>query len=713
MPAEPFAHLLSPGRIGPLELRNRIVVTAMGVNLAEPDGSCGERIRAYHEEQARGGAGLINTGVAGVAWPAGANQPRQVAISEDRHIPGIAALAAAVHRHGAKLSLQLHHGGLVAPEDMKAGRPVWVPSFPVPPQRDISALWLAEEIAQSPAPQIRSFEFRVMTVEDIGAVVAQFAAAARRAREAGADGLEIHGGHGYLLSSFISPHSNRRTDQYGGPLENRLRFLLEVLRAVRDAVGRDLAMWCKLDAREVGRNDGITVADACRAARLAQEAGADAITVTAYHDTDQGKLHSASHTPHEPGVNLPAAAAIKAAVSVPVIASGRIEPEIAEAHIASGSIDFVAMGRKLLADPQLPRKLAAGRAADVRPCIYCYTCISAIYVQDSVRCAVNPDTGFESLHPVAPVTTQRRRVVVVGGGPGGMEAAWRLAVAGHEVVLLERGARLGGTLRFAALAYAANERLLDWLIRQVGAAGVEVRLNTAATPGLLRTLAPDAVVVATGARRDLPDLPGRDLPQVFSGDDLRRLVLGEDSPSLARKTGQVTRLATRLGAASGLTANLDFLRRATHTWMPLGRRLSIIGGELVGLELAEFLSERGRQVAVIDAAPRLGAGLTLVRRMRLIEELQERGVALHAGATGIAIEPGQVRFVDSAGRPQSLAADHVIVAQGASGDLELADELRAAGFTVYPVGDCQGIGYVEGAMRGAAEAAGLLAGIRP
>ncbi len=713
MPAETFAHLLSPGRIGPLELRNRMIVTAMGANLAEPDGSCGERICAFHEEQARGGVGLVNTGVAGVAWPAGANQPRQIAISDDRFIPGVAALAAAVHRHGAKLSLQLHHGGLVAPEDMKAGRPLWVPSLPEPPQRDISATWLPEEIARSPAPQIRSVEFRVMTAEDIRTIVGQFAAAARRAQEAGADGVEIHGGHGYLLSSFISPHSNRRTDEYGGPLENRLRFLLEVLRAVRTQVGRDFAMWCKLDAHELALAGGIILADACRAASFAQEAGADAITVTAYHDTDQGKLHSASHTPHEPGVNLPAAKAIKAAVSVPVIASGRIEPELAEARIADGSITFVAMGRKLLADPQLPRKLAAGRAADVRPCIYCYACISAIYVQDSVRCAVNPETGFESLRPAAPASMQRRRVAVVGGGPGGMEAARRLAAAGHEVVLLERGARLGGTLRFAALTYAANERLLDWLIRQVESAGVEVRLNTAASPELLRSLAPDAVVVATGARRGLPGLPGGDLPQVLSGDDLRCLVLGEESAALSSKTGSITRLATRIGAATGLTANPGFLRRAAQAWMPLGRRIAIVGGELVGLELADFLSERGRTVGVVDEAARLGAGLTLVRRMRLIEELQERGVALHAGAAGIAIEPGHVRFIDAAQRAQSIEADHVIVAKGASGDLALADELRAAGFPVYPVGDCQGAGYIEGAMRGAAEAAAVLTGPRP
>ncbi|HQX46648.1 MAG TPA: FAD-dependent oxidoreductase [Steroidobacteraceae bacterium] len=710
MAASAFAQLLSPGRIGPLELRNRIIVTAMGVNLAEADGTCGERIRAFHEEQARGGVGLVNVGVAGVAWPAGGNEPGQVAISEDRFIPGLAALADAVHRHGAKLSIQLHHGGFGAPEDMKAGRPVWVPCYPEPPKKDITEMWLLEEIAKSPAPQIRNVEFRIMTIEDIRTVVQQFAAAAVRAKRAGADGVEIHAGHGYLLSSFISPRFNKRTDEYGGPLENRVRILLEVVRAIRAAVGPDFAMWCKLDSREVGKEGGITIGDAKRTAKMVEEAGANAITVTAYHDVGQGKLHSASHTPQEPGVNLPYAAQIKAAVGIPVIASGRIEPEVGDAHIATGAIDFVAMGRKLLADPHLPRKLAAGKPQDVLPCIYCYTCISAIYTQEQVRCAVNPETGFESHRTAAAAgtATARKRVVVVGGGPGGMEAARRLVADGHEVVLLERGRELGGTLRFASLAYAANEQLLDWLRRRIEASRVEVRLGTAATPELLRSLRPDAVVVATGARRDMPPLPGSDLPHVFSGDDLRQLMMGESSAALGKKTGWATRLATKIGAATGMTANPGFVRKATHQWMPLGKRIAIVGGELVGLELAEFLSERGRAVGVVDDAPRLGAGLTLVRRMRVIEELQEHGVGLHAGASGITIEPERVRFTDREGRQQKLAADHVIVAKGASGDLALAEELRTAGFTIHTVGDCRGVSYIEGAMRSAAEAAAAI-----
>jgi len=710
MAVQEYAHLLSAGRIGKLALRNRIIVTAMGVNLAEPDGSCGERMLAYHEEQARGGAALVNTGTAGVAWPVGGNMPNQVAISDDRFIPGLAAVADAVHAHGARFSVQLHHGGPVAMQDMLAGRPVWVPSLPAMPTRDFTQAFLLDELAAAPFSKIGAFTYQVMTREDIALVVRQFAAAAVRAQRAGADGVEIHGGHGYLLSAFVSPKSNKREDEYGGSLENRTRFLMETIRAVRAAVGPDFAVWCKIDACERGVDNGITEADAQATARMAQEAGADAITVTAYHDASQGKLHSGSHTPQEPGINLPAAAAIRAVLDIPVIASGRVDPEVGDAHIADGSVDFIAMGRKLLADPGLPNKLAGGRAADVLPCIYCYTCISAIYTGDPVRCAVNPRTGFE--YVVAPPrSSARRRVVVVGGGPGGMEAARRLAEAGQQVILLERGNRLGGTLQFAALGYAANERMLTWLRRQVDLLGIEVRLDTEATPALVRSLAPQAVVVATGAVRELPSLPGADRAHVLSGDDMRALILGEDSAALKRKVGWAARMATRLGAATGVSANLDMVRKASHQWMPLGKRIVIVGGELVGLELAEFLAERGRSVSVVDDCARLGAGLTVVRRMRLLQELDEHGVGLHAAASGIRIDSDAVRFLDKRKAERALEADHVIVAKGARGELGLAEALRAEGLAVHTVGDCAGVAYIEGAMRGAANAAGaILAG---
>lgn len=705
MAAANYSHLLSPGRVGSLDIGNRILVTAMGVSLSEEDGSCGERLIAYHEEQAKGGAGLIISGVCGVAWPTGAVLPNQTAISDDKFLPGLTELTERVHRHGGKIAAQLHHGGLVAGYSASTfDLPLWGPCYPAPMQGDFISYFLPEEMgafAGAKPPQIK-----LMEQEDIDLAVSQFAAAARRAKAAGFDGIEIHSAHGYLLSSFISPKTNSRTDAYGGPIENRLRILLEVIAAIRAEVGVDFPLWCKLDACEIGKEGGIELSHAIAAARLVEAAGVDAITVSAYHDAGKGKLHSASNIPHEPESNIPAAAAIKSAVNVPVIASGRVEPEAADAHIQQGKYDFLAMGRQLLADPALPRKLAEGQADQVRPCVYCYTCVSTAYLRQSVRCAVNPETGFESER--RPARQRGKRYVVIGGGPGGMEAAYRLAEAGNRVILIEKGNRLGGTLRFASLAYPPNERLLEFLMTRVERWQVEVRLNTEATPELLRRLAPDAVVVATGGRRDMPDLPGSHLPHVFSGDDMRNMLLGEASAELKRKTGLATRLATRIGAATGLTANLDFVRTASRSWMPLGKDIVIIGGELVGVELAEFLQERGRNVTVIEPAQRLGKGLTLVRRMRLLSELKEHGVSLHGGVTGIAIGEKAVAFTDAEGLSQSVPADHAIVAMGATGDVALAERLRSEGFVVQTAGDCTGIGYIEGAIRGAAQAAAAL-----
>ena len=694
-----YPHLLSPGRIGSLELRNRILVTAMGVSLSEPDGTVGERLIAYHEAQAKGGAGLIISGVAGVAWPTGAVQPNQTAISDDRFLPGLTALVERVHAHGAKIAAQLHHGGLVAGYSADAfDEELWAPCYPPPFKGDFLDYFLPEEMTgfSGKMPSLR-----LLSHEDIDRVVDQFGAAARRAKQAGFDAIELHGGHGYLISSFLSPKTNTRTDEYGGPLENRAQLLLRVIAAIRAAVGADFPLWVKLDSIEVGKDGGITLDLAIETARLVEAAGVDAITVSAYHDSGQGKLHSASNIPHEPETNIPAAAAIKAAVGVPVIASGRVEPEAGDKHIAKGVYDFLAMGRKLLADPALPAKLAGNAPETVRPCIYCYTCVSTAYVRQPLRCAVNPETGFECEQVTA--TISGKHFVVIGGGPGGMEAARRLNAEGNRVTLIEQGPRLGGTLRIAALAYPANEGLLDWLTREIAWSSVEVRLNTDATPELLRQLAPDAVIVATGARRDMPDIAGADQPHVFSGDDMRNLMMGEGSQELKRKTGLATRLATKIGAATGMTANLDFVRSATRRWMPMGKHITIIGGELVGLELAEFLHERGREVTVLEPAPRLGKGLLLVRRMRLIAELREHGVALHGGVNDLVIGESHVTFTDAGGKARMVPTDNVIVAMGASGDSTLADCLRAAGFAVETVGDCNGVSYIEGAMRGAAD----------
>jgi len=704
-----YPHLLSSGRIGKMELRNRMAVTAMGVSFAEDDGTVGERIIAYHEEQARGGVGLIITGVSGVAWPVGAVQRNQTAISDDRFIPGLTELCRRVHAHGAKIAAQLHHGGLVAVFSSAAfGEPLWAPSIPPAPKGDFSDYFLMEELAGMAG--MKPPAIKVLEKADIDLAVAQFAAGARRAKAAGFDGVEIHSGHGYLLSSFISPITNTRTDEYGGSLENRARLALDVVRAVRAEVGSDFPVWVKIDSREVGKEGGITIDLAKQFAKMVEAAGADAITVTAYHDTANGKLHSESHTPHIEGFNLEAVAAIRSAVSIPLLGSGRVEPEVADRAIGKGELDFVAMGRKMLADPHLPAKLTAGDTDKVRPCIYCYTCISAIYMGDAARCAVNADLGFEfEDSPAQAAAGKIKHIAVIGGGPGGMESARRLAALGHKVTLIEKSDRLGGTLRFASLAYEPNERILNWLRREVDEAGIAVRLSTEATPDLLRSLHVDEVIVATGAIRAMPDIPGGDLPHVLSGDDMRQLIMGESSEELKRKIGLFTRLATKVGAATGATANLALVRKATHAWMPIGDQVVIIGGELVGLELAEFLQERGRTVTVIEEAPRLGKGLTLVRRMRIMAELADHGVALRGGASNFAIGKEAVTFNSTDGSAHRVPADTVIVAKGATGDLSLSHALEAAGFTVHVIGDATGVGYIEGAFRGARNAVARIA----
>jgi NADPH-dependent 2,4-dienoyl-CoA reductase/sulfur reductase-like enzyme len=401
------------------------------------------------------------------------------------------------------------------------------------------------------------------------------------------------------------------------------------------------------------------------------------------------------------------AARFRAALSIPVIAAGRIELDSAERYLAAGKFDFLAMGRKLLADVDLPRKLAAGRAEEIIPCIYCYTCISQIYMSGSVRCAVNPETAFELDDKLRPAAV-RKRVAVVGGGPAGMEAARRLALRGHEVVLLEQSSRLGGTLQFAAIAYAPNERILDWLKRQIGQSKVQVRLKTEATPELLRTLAVDEVVVATGARRSMPAIPGAEQHHVLSGDDLRRLILGEDLDSLKHKAGWATRLASMAGAVTGASGSPEFIREATRKWLPLGERIVIIGGELVGLELAEFLAQRGRKVTVIDDIQKFGAGLQIVRRWRVLYELDELGVVRLPGAREIRIGVDSITYRNPWDQIRTVGADHVIVAKGASGDLLLAESLRAAGFSVHTAGDCNGVGYIDGAMHSAAQVAAAI-----
>ncbi|OZA54987.1 MAG: NADH:flavin oxidoreductase, partial [Sphingomonadales bacterium 39-62-4] len=337
---------------------------------------------------------------------------------DDRFIPALKVMTDRVHTHGAKIAAQLHHGGFVAGySHARWGHALWGPAVPPTPKGNFTDYFLMEELAKLAG--MKAPELNILEKDDIAIAVRQFADGARRAKEAGFDGVEIHGGHGYLLSSFTSPYTNNRTDEYGGSRENRLRLTLEVIAAIRGEVGRDYPVWIKIDSREVGKAGGITIEDAIANAKMVEAAGVDAITITSYHDTSVGKLHSESNIPHLEDWNLPATAEIRKAVSIPVIGSGRIEVATADSAIGKGEADFIAMGRKLLADPHLPRKLTEGQTEQVRPCVYCYTCVSAIYMGEPTRCAVNPGLGLEFEGEPAAAGGNAKHVAVIGGGPGG------------------------------------------------------------------------------------------------------------------------------------------------------------------------------------------------------------------------------------------------------------------------------------------------------
>ncbi len=696
-----YQHLLSPGNIGQMALRNRIIMSPMGSNLSEADGHCGERIQAYYEARARGGAGMVIVGVASIAWPEGACNPNQVAISSDEFLPGLSELAARVKSHNCRAAVQLQHAGKVAVRDIAAGRPMLVPSIPRHTPDEMSAALTPEELSafvKSYTSEGARVAYQEATEEDIAALVANFADAADRALRAGFDGVEIHAGHGYILSEFLSPCSNQREDGYGGSLENRARLLQQVIRAVKARVGSQLAVWCRLDALEFRTEGGITLDDAVRTAALAEAAGADAIHVSAYANPSIGSAFTQAPLVHQPSGYLAYAAAVKKAVSIPVIAVGRLEPDVAESALAEGKADFVAMARKLLADPELPAKLGAGRADNIRPCIYCYTCVSRIFVNDHLRCAVNAQTGFEAQQVLLPAAAPRN-ILVVGGGPAGMETARVASLRGHRVTLVEQGLALGGTVYFSSIVYPENGALVDYLSRELARLGVDVRLNTRVDARYLAQLQPGAVVVATGARRDAPDIPGRELPHVFSGDDMRALMTGERGSQAAAGLPWWQRLLLAFAARTGISRNSAWVRRLSHLWMPVGQRVCIVGGGLVGVELAEFLAERGRKVSVVEEGEKFGVELPLVRRWRVLEDLRELGVVMINKTTLKAVQGDRV-VLDCDGSEIPIEADTVILASGARGDSSLAQISREAGFETHTVGDCDGVGYIEGAVHG-------------
>ena len=693
-----YTALASPMNIGALTLKNRFVMTAMGSNFAEEDGRCGEKLKAYYEARAQGGCGLIILETTSIAHPAGCSMPNMVGVSGEQHLPDLTDLASRVQAHGCKIALQLNHSGKVSQEDVAAGRPLLVPSKPAKSSNDMMPLLTREELGnfiKMAGPDGKGPQYKVMEQSDIDALVTQFADAAKLTQRAGFDAIELHAGHGYVLSSFLSPATNKREDRYGGPIENRARLMIEVLKAIRSVVGEDFPILVRLDAFEYRISGGITTDDFIAAAKLAVAAGADAIDVSAYSNTQKGQAFTEAPLVHQENGYLAFAERAKRELNVPIMAVGRIETERAEQDIAAGRYDLLGLGRKIIADEQLPNKIIANQAEQVRPCIYCYICVSQIFINQPLCCAVNASVGREQEDLIA-TSNSEQHAVVVGGGPGGMESARLLAEAGWRVSLYEKEPQLGGTARIAALAYEPNGRLIDYLASEMARLGVSINTGTTVDLDSLAALNADAVVVACGADRTAPPINGQEQNHVFDGEEMRGLLLGGDDRGL-KKLNPLYHFIVSTAQGLGLLRPIGLVRQFSKLWMPLGHRVVIVGGGLVGVELAEFLVERGRKVTVLNLDATLSPELSIVRRAKVILDLREHGCELYNRCEAITIERHQVHYTIKDER-FSAAADNVIIALGANPNTAMAEQLASRGQRVVSVGDCDGIGYIDGAI---------------
>ncbi len=660
-------HLLAPGRIGTLELRNRILMCPMGDNQATDGGYVTDQQIDYFEARARGGASLLLVGSVGVTAPDGLSTPRQSAIGDESFEAGWRRMADRVHAHGAKLALQLVHNGKNAVEDIVAGRPLLVPSLlHKQPEADplMGMLTPDEQANMGTAAQVKGgrIEFREMSRDDIAAMVSAYAEAVVRAREVGVDACELHAGHGYLIDNFLSPTTNHREDEYGGPVENRARFLVEILAAIRARVGRDYPVWIRINGGEAFV-EGETLDDACRVAELAEAAGADAVHVSLYADPARAIGYTEAHATHLPGRFVPLGAAVKKRVGIPVITVGRLAPDDAERVLADGQADFVAMGRKLLADPELPNKLVAGAPETIRPCMYHYRCISQIFVRSHVRCAVNAMTGFESTRRLEPAAASKR-VLVVGGGPAGMEAARLASLRGHAVRLVEAADRLGGRFALAARTAEPNAELLGWLVGEMERNDVDVRLGERVDARAIAEAGFDEVILATGATWPRPEWGVGDA-RVVGIDDLSEWLEEEGDER--------------------------------------GRHFVVVGGDRAGLALATVARRRGASVEVIEATEVFAAANGLVGRWRYVHDAREAGIELHGGARVLGIDAEGLRWTARDGAERISPADLVLVASGARAGSSLAAALRPLGVEGRMIGDAKELRFVEGAMESAAE----------
>ncbi len=609
-----FQVLFEPGLIGTMTLKNRLIMPPISTNLAGEDGTVTDELIFHYAERAKGGVGLITVENVCIDHPLGRHGAAQPRIDDDAFIPGLRRLTDAVHEAGALIAVELTHPGMNADLRFTEGQTPIAPSA-VPRSKD-------------------GLIPRTLSREEVMDVVGKYAEAARRAKRAGFDAVELQACHGLLINQFLSPLTNRRQDDYGGNRENRLRFLLEIVEGIKLYLG-DFPVMVRLVAEDL-LEGGITLEDGQWFAHRLEEAGADAI----HPDFGMGgKEKRLEPMPYPQGWRAYLAEGIKRAVNIPVIAVGVIrEPEVAEGILQAGKADFVALGRALIADPEWPTKALAGEEKSVRKCIGCNECVVARHVEDApLRCTLNPAVGKGSDFSRIGQAKVRKRVLVIGGGPAGMEAARVAALRGHQVALYEKENRLGGALNIASVP--PGKEKLDWVMEyyahELPRLGVELHLGEMVDAGMVRALRPDVVIIATGSEPAVPDVPGVDGPNVVVAQTL---------------------LAERMRFA--------------------GERIAVIGGGMLGLETAEYLAVQGNAVTILKRYKTIGHRLEPLYRDYLLRKLREEGVEIITEVEVEEITGSGVVVRNEQRRRKLIPADRVVMARGARPLAKLAQELE-------------------------------------